>query len=126
MAEPYNTEYMDEIPEDVPNDEAVLAQMQEMDTPPEYEPKSDEEIVSLLETRIDRAMNSEDNEISVERERALAMYRGDPNGKEREGHSQIVTREVFEAVEWMLPSVCLLYTSPSPRDQRGSRMPSSA
>ena len=26
----------------------------------------------------------------------------------------------------MLPSTCLLYTSPSPRDQRGSRMPSSA
>ena len=25
-----------------------------------------------------------------------------------------------------LSSVCLLYTSPSPRDQRGSRMPSSA
>ena len=25
-----------------------------------------------------------------------------------------------------LPHVCLLYTSPSPRDQRGSRMPSSA
>ena len=26
----------------------------------------------------------------------------------------------------MLESICLLYTSPSPRDQRGSRMPSSA
>ena len=25
-----------------------------------------------------------------------------------------------------MPSNCLLYTSPSPRDQRGSRMPSSA
>ena len=25
-----------------------------------------------------------------------------------------------------LPNSCLLYTSPSPRDQRGSRMPSSA
>ena len=24
------------------------------------------------------------------------------------------------------PGICLLYTSPSPRDQRGSRMPSSA
>ena len=24
------------------------------------------------------------------------------------------------------PNTCLLYTSPSPRDQRGSRMPSSA
>ena len=28
------------------------------------------------------------------------------------------------ATEW--PTSCLLYTSPSPRDQRGSRMPSSA
>ena len=28
------------------------------------------------------------------------------------------------AVDW--DSCCLLYTSPSPRDQRGSRMPSSA
>ena len=26
----------------------------------------------------------------------------------------------------VLETVCLLYTSPSPRDQRGSRMPSSA
>ena len=26
----------------------------------------------------------------------------------------------------VLPNGCLLYTSPSPRDQRGSRMPSSA
>ena len=29
---------------------------------------------------------------------------------------------LVEAVEYL----CLLYTSPSPRDQRGSRMPSSA
>ena len=27
---------------------------------------------------------------------------------------------------WKLREGCLLYTSPSPRDQRGSRMPSSA
>ena len=27
---------------------------------------------------------------------------------------------------WGFGSTCLLYTSPSPRDQRGSRMPSSA
>ena len=29
-------------------------------------------------------------------------------------------------VAMLLPLTCLLYTSPSPRDQRGSRMPSSA
>ena len=39
--------------------------------------------------------------------------------------------EVYRGAEYevrLLPKVqvCLLYTSPSPRDQRGSRMPSSA
>ena len=32
----------------------------------------------------------------------------------------------FENGEWAESKICLLYTSPSPRDQRGSRMPSSA
>ena len=30
------------------------------------------------------------------------------------------------ALNYLRPYLCLLYTSPSPRDQRGSRMPSSA
>ena len=30
------------------------------------------------------------------------------------------------AYDEVLATACLLYTSPSPRDQRGSRMPSSA
>ena len=34
--------------------------------------------------------------------------------------------EADAAVGKAFPSGCLLYTSPSPRDQRGSRMPSSA
>ena len=41
----------------------------------------------------------------------------------------IVTTIWFAIPEWhevILPTTCLLYTSPSPRDQRGSRMPSSA
>ena len=34
--------------------------------------------------------------------------------------------EVDRAEEIVLPKSCLLYTSPSPRDKRQSRMPSSA
>ena len=38
------------------------------------------------------------------------------------------TTTINVALEWAAYDVktCLLYTSPSPRDQRGSRMPSSA
>ena len=35
-------------------------------------------------------------------------------------------RRICEYLNEPVPSSCLLYTSPSPRDQRGSRMPSSA
>ena len=35
-------------------------------------------------------------------------------------------RAYRERIMTALPNGCLLYTSPSPRDQRGSRMPSSA
>ena len=50
-----------------------------------------------------------------------------------EGMSDLITMddltndeivEILDAADRLLP--CLLYTSPSPRDQRGSRMPSSA
>ena len=45
------------------------------------------------------------------------------------GRSQINNNEKRQLREYLLRGgfmVCLLYTSPSPRDQRGSRMPSSA
>ena len=40
------------------------------------------------------------------------------------GFPEKVLKQSFQFVEQM--RTCLLYTSPSPRDQRGSRMPSSA
>ena len=44
----------------------------------------------------------------------------------REGAAREVYEETLASIELLQPYTCLLYTSPSPRDQRGSRMPSSA
>ena len=41
------------------------------------------------------------------------------------GH-QLVIHYKPKSKEALHTNICLLYTSPSPRDQRGSRMPSSA
>ena len=41
-------------------------------------------------------------------------------------NQQGATIEATTPGKWRPRAVCLLYTSPSPRDQRGSRMPSSA
>ena len=42
------------------------------------------------------------------------------------GHRAIVPEKLDESELYRRITSCLLYTSPSPRDQRGSRMPSSA
>ena len=42
------------------------------------------------------------------------------------GAVDFVTKPKMSIQSGMLEYTCLLYTSPSPRDQRGSRMPSSA
>ena len=39
---------------------------------------------------------------------------------------QVVEHKMTPSIEGMINKVCLLYTSPSPRDMRRSRMPSSA
>ena len=48
----------------------------------------------------------------------------------REGEGDVVVTDVYLGESSIFDSMqsisCLLYTSPSPRDQRGSRMPSSA
>ena len=54
----------------------------------------------------------------------------DPLIKEALANKEAVIEVKPQARSFILPqltsSACLLYTSPSPRDQRGSRMPSSA
>ena len=71
-------------------------------------------------------------------------YSGHPSGRKVTSFREVLKRHperlIEESVRRMLPKnklgnalfkklnvyTCLLYTSPSPRDQRGSRMPSSA
>ena len=64
----------------------------------------------------------------VKETRLDGRYRWEADGNSFENFYSVM----FSRSDWKVCSVitdhraCLLYTSPSPRDQRGSRMPSSA
>ena len=59
--------------------------------------------------------------------RALAVVDpGDPSGFSFQVNARQLTELFDELMEAGLLQVCLLYTSPSPRDRQKSRMPSSA
>ena len=70
--------------------------------------------------------------IKVENYKALENEQVELNGSSiimiagnNKGKSSLL-KGLIDRFQGNKPSVCLLYTSPSPRDQRGSRMPSSA
>ena len=69
-------------------------------------------------------------DINERREALRARVRSKLSGEEEEPEELVVQASEVQAAttegEDLLLIDCLLYTSPSPRDQRGSRMPSSA
>ena len=67
------------------------------------------EFARQLQATVDPAIKDRDQRMYEAKEKALA--------------DGVVSRNAWEKAPL---TACLLYTSPSPRDQRGSRMPSSA
>lgn len=71
----------------------------------------DAELKTLLAGELERAIGRDGDELSQERVTALKYYRGDPFGDEEEGHSQVVSRDVAEAVDSIMPSLMRIFAS---------------
>ena len=78
---------------------------------PMHEPISDEEIKSITQRELDSSVGWENARLSELRRRALNEYLGNSRGDEREGRSAVITREVFEQVEWALPGLMEIFAS---------------
>ena len=68
-------------------------------------------LAQWIERKINASLNESGGELSAARQKSLNYYLGEKYGNEREGHSQVVTREVFEAIEWAMPSILKVFTS---------------
>ena len=66
---------------------------------------------SILDSEIDDAIGYLETETTDERQKALEYYLGEPYGNEVEGKSQIITREVAEAVDGALPQLMRVFTA---------------
>lgn len=70
---------------------------------------SEREILAAIDAQAERAFGS-DSTLDDERAQAIDYYLGRPIGNEVEGRSQVVTRDVLETVEWILPSLMRIFT----------------
>lgn len=67
------------------------------------------EIVATLDEEIRSAVGYSSSELSDQRKTALEAYYGQPYGNEVEGRSAYVSRDVLEAIEWIMPSLMRVF-----------------
>lgn len=71
----------------------------------------DEQLLSHLQANETDASSFAWGSLAAEREKALREYFREPYGNEEEGLSQIVTSDVQDTVEWMLPDLLDIFVS---------------
>jgi len=69
------------------------------------------ELAAHLEQEIHSALGYKDGKLTEQRSDALDRYYGKRYGNEQEGRSQIVTRDVADVIEWIMPSLMKIFTS---------------
>jgi hypothetical protein len=76
---------------------------------PEEEAMSEEEIQNIVSGEIDDAQSYIDDVISPERAEAGQYYKGEPFGNEEEGRSQVVSMDVRDTVQAIMPSIMRVF-----------------
>ena len=66
---------------------------------------------SILTSEIRDSLNHFDSEYSQERIRAMDFYLGEPMGNEVEGRSQVVSTEVSDTIEAIMPNLMRVFTA---------------
>ncbi|MEQ8504594.1 MAG: hypothetical protein RIB80_04660 [Rhodospirillales bacterium] len=72
---------------------------------------SEETLLSIVDGEFETAMGAEGGEISTERAKAWDYYLSKQLGNETEGLSQVVTSDVAEVVDGIMPSLLRIFTT---------------
>lgn len=88
-----------------------MAEIAELPRPEKPKRMREKELVGLLQEDMARALGKDNDELSSQRAKALEYYLREPYGNEVKGRSQIVTSEVFDTIEWLLPQTLKPFTT---------------
>ncbi len=72
---------------------------------------TESELKSILAAEIADSLAHLGGELSEQRRKALRYYLGEPLGNEQEGRSKVVSIDVADVVEWILPALLKIFTA---------------
>ena len=68
------------------------------------------ELLAIINSQRRESLGVDDGELSLERAEAYDRYHGRPYGNEQEGRSQVVSKDLAEAVDWVMPAIMKVFT----------------
>ena len=72
--------------------------------------KTDSELLQVISQEVQNSLGYYTSDLSEQRQQSLKYYLGEPYGNEVEGRSAVVTQELLETVESVLPSLMRMFT----------------
>lgn len=97
---PKNEPPSEQLDENASDDDANLNDSGQLD---------DRFIIKRIQSYLEKGINSDEGEVTDVRQDMFSRYMGAKYGNERPGFSQIVTRQIFEAIEWALPPLMRVF-----------------
>ena len=82
-----------------------------MAKPKKAKPMDQEEVRAYVQAFLDDSLDYNASELSNQRADALKYYYGEGFGNERAGKSKVVSRDIQETVDWIMPSLMKVFTS---------------
>ena len=76
-----------------------------------YKKMTEDELIAKLSSEIDSSTGHMSSELSHQREEAMKYYLGEPFGNEIDGRSEIVTTDVRDTIEYIMPSLMRIFTT---------------
>jgi predicted transcriptional regulator len=72
---------------------------------------TNDELRAIIGARLSDTLNTSDSELRADREKALDFYYGRPMGNEIEGRAQVVSKDLMDTIEWMMPSLMRVFAT---------------
>jgi hypothetical protein len=72
---------------------------------------TDDAVRAAVQKRVGRSIGGAAGSVDAERKRALDFYYGRPMGNEIPGRAHIVTKDLMDAIEWIMPSLMRVFTT---------------
>ena len=67
------------------------------------------ELLNIVDQEMSLALGYDSSELSNQRSKAMEYYLGEPYGDEKQGQSQVRTREVLDTIEWIKPELMKIF-----------------